>query len=265
MTALQERNALVAEARRLGIEKPHTLKSADLQDKINLEKAVRLTERAKREAEGDPFDDIDPSVEGDHHTPEEPAQEAPQGTREGWLLKAVELLIPLLEQAGATQLRTRNIAVSVGFPSKTIRKRIGECWADRASENGGVNHMFIHPQLDDPVQVLGVLAHELIHADDNGESNHYGHFKNVARSLGLTGKLTETNVGPDLEPVLKDIATELGPYPHVRLNLGSVKKQTTRLKKVACPKCDYTIRVTDKWIDKGLPTCPCGTKMEVAD
>lgn len=32
----------------------------------------------------------------------------------------------------------------------------------------------------------------------------------------------------------------------------------TRQRKLACGRCGYTVRVTRKWIQVGLPTCPCG-------
>ena len=32
-------------------------------------------------------------------------------------------------------------------------------------------------------------------------------------------------------------------------------KQETRLRKALCPGCGYTVRVTSKWIDRGLPVC----------
>jgi hypothetical protein len=34
------------------------------------------------------------------------------------------------------------------------------------------------------------------------------------------------------------------------------KKQGTRMLKAECPECGYTIRLTKKWADVGLPTCP---------
>jgi len=37
-------------------------------------------------------------------------------------------------------------------------------------------------------------------------------------------------------------------------------KQTTRLVKCVCPDCGYTIRVTRKWLDTGLPYCACQTR-----
>lgn len=35
----------------------------------------------------------------------------------------------------------------------------------------------------------------------------------------------------------------------------------SRLRKVACEDCGYTIRVTRSWMDQGLPSCPCGGRM----
>ena len=35
--------------------------------------------------------------------------------------------------------------------------------------------------------------------------------------------------------------------------------------KIECPEDGYTVRTTSKWLDIGLPTCPCGTEMEVSE
>lgn len=276
MTALTERNAMVKEARMLGIEKPHTMKNDALKAAIADAKAERAAKKEADKAAGDPFDEIDPATEGDHLTDTEDTLQdvikAREATREAWLLSAIELLIPVLAQAGASNLRNRQISVSVGFPARTIRKTIGQCWATKASEDGKTSHLFISPLLDNGVQVLGVLAHELIHCDDDCESQHAGHFRKVATAFGLTGKMTATTVGEDLEPVLKDMLSELGEYPHVKLNLGEmgIKKQGTRMLKVECSEADcecggYTVRTTQKWIEIGMPKCPAGTEMAVAE
>jgi hypothetical protein len=275
MSALTELNELRKEARQLGIEKPTTMKRDALKTAIAETKAQRAEAKAKSDAEGDPFDEIDPEIEGDHLTEDLTLGEAKAArdiTREAWLLSAIEKLIPLLEQAGAANVRHRKYQVSVSFPSKYVRKRVGECWADRASECGGINNVLVSPIVDDPIQVLGTVAHELIHADDNCESGHNGHFKKVAMALGLTGKMTATEIGEDLRPVLADMVTELGTYPHTKLNLGTnQKKQGTRMLKAdcrdnACACHDdkgngYTVRLTAKWVEVGMPTCPAGTKL----
>lgn len=273
MNALTKLNALRKQARELGIEKPNTMKAADLEIAIAEVLATRSADKAKRDAEGDPFDEIDPTVEGDHldETVQDKIIER-RITREAWLNSAVEALAPLLKQAGA-HVDPMRVAVSVGFPSQAVRKRIGECWPT-ASTNGGVSHMFISPTIDDTLKVLGTLTHELIHASDDCASKHGGHFASCAKAVGLTGKMTATTVGPELEVSLKEIAQELGDYPHVKLNLSGVKKQTTRMLKGVCgdPECPltdekggrYTVRLTAKWINVGMPSCPCGAEM-VAD
>lgn len=36
---------------------------------------------------------------------------------------------------------------------------------------------------------------------------------------------------------------------------------TTRLRKVTCERCGYTVRMARSWMEVGLPVCPCGTEM----
>lgn len=178
-------------------------------------------------------------------------------TREAWLNAAIEALRPLFTQLAAVDLPAE-VRVSCGFPGGgSARKRIGECWPTKASD--GVAQVFVSPVLDDPIQVLGTLVHELIHAWDDCKNGHKRPFSRVARAMGLEGKMTATTVGDELRAVLAEIAGELGPYPHAALDLGlRVKKQSTRMLKVECPACGYTLRTTAKWLEVGVPTCCCG-------
>lgn len=281
MNALQQRNEDVKYAKSLGIVKPHTMKGDALKAAIlEAEKANNtfdpnppvITATVTTD-DSDPFDDIDPALEGDHLTEDETPDDvlkSRDATREAWLLGAVDELRPLLRQAGATV--PSSISISVGFPSKNVRKRIGECWPTR-NANGGTSHMFVSPLLEEPIEVLGTVLHELIHASDDCESGHSGHFRMVATAVGLTGKMTATTVGDELKPMLEDIAKTLGEYPHIKLNLAGRKKQTTRLLKgvcsdTECPLMDakgtrYTIRLTQKWVEVGMPSCPCGAEMNL--
>lgn len=183
--------------------------------------------------------------------------------REAWLTAAVDMLRPMFAEDALVELPA-TIRVSVGFPGgKSPRKVIGQCWYtgdDKAAQ------VFVSPVLVDPIDVLGVLVHELIHAWDGGKSKHKGAFRRVAVILGLEGKMTATTVGDALRARLQIIADTLGTYPHARLNLAAsaVKTQTTRMLKVECPACGYTLRTTAKWLEVGTPTCPCGTDMEAA-
>lgn len=179
-------------------------------------------------------------------------------TREEWLVKATALLAPHFKAAGYTI--PTNVRMTCGFPSTkalSAKKRIGECWSAEAS---GDKHfeVFISPVLDNQLEVLGVLVHELIHATVGLKAGHKGAFVTAARALLLEGKPSSTTVGEEFEakigaPVLR----KLPPYPHTRL-FATVKekKQTTRLLKCVCPECGYTVRTTATWLEMGAPICP---------
>jgi hypothetical protein len=182
--------------------------------------------------------------------------------REAWLTAAVELMRPLFAAIDVELPET--VRVSCGFPGgKSPAKTIGQCWY---TADDKVAQVFVSPILVDPVDVLGVLVHELIHAWDRGQSGHAGAFRACAKRVGLTGKMTATTVGDELREQLAEMVGELGGYPHARLNLiaAAEKKQGTRMLKVECPACGYTLRTTAKWLEVGVPTCPCGTEMEAA-
>ncbi|AZF93782.1 hypothetical protein HOU70_gp49 [Arthrobacter phage Liebe] len=155
--------------------------------------------------------------------------------------------------------------MSVGWPGGNGRKNavIGQCWATSASADQ-VAQLFVSPVLDDAVRVLDVLTHELVHAVDDCKSGHKGAFAKIAKSLGLTGKMTATVAGDELKATLESIAAGLGAYPHAALvNPGAgvegPKKQTTRQLKVECAEgSGYKARITRQWLDDfGAPICPC--------
>ncbi len=271
--ALAKRNQMVKYAKELGIEKPHKMKNPELEAAIN-EKSVSLILGEPEgvvvvdpDQEDDPFDDIDPAIEGDHLIESEmPADEA--ATREGWLIRAIEKLKPLLKQHGAT---VGQVAVSVGFSDRKASRTNGVCYKRIASKDKVTNHVFITPRLgDEDWRVLLTLNHEMIHASDDCESGHGGHFAKTARAMGYINKLTSSEANDELEALLKSIAEELGPYPHITLNTAAPssagKKQTTRLVKFQCDNasCGMPIRVTRTWIDLYYDQidegwyCPCG-------
>jgi len=114
------------------------------------------------------------------------------------------------------------------------------------------------------MDALGILVHELCHAADNNAHGHDKPFAAMATAVGLVGKPTHTTPGGELSLKLAGIATRLGRYPHSALLPDSgdgKKKQTTRMLKVQCPECGYTVRTTAQWLSTGLPVCPCGETM----
>lgn len=185
--------------------------------------------------------------------------------RETWLQEAVG---HMADWFGAGDVNTvPTVRVACGWAKRASAKSIGWCWKTEVSGDG-VNEIQISPEIEDPVTVLATLLHEMVHASDDGESKHAGYFRRAALALGLTGKMTATVPGDELRAKLAGMAEWLGPYPHAAINpsAASKDKQTTRMIKVQCPHddCGYLVRTTQKWIEVGNPTCPCGTVMEIA-
>lgn len=175
----------------------------------------------------------------------------------------------------------------ITIQSKGRKQAMGWFWADRwandfKQDSGG---SVMSAQLHEinlsaewlPKHNMGeTLLHELAHAEnehkdikDCSGKVHNKHFKTMAESLGLIVQPREkgvgfghTELGPEGEAFLKQIAFkqelfQMCRVPPLRGKAGS------RLLKCECPECDYTVRVTQKWVDVGLPTCPCGAEMEL--
>jgi len=188
-------------------------------------------------------------------------------TREEWLLAAAELLRPLFVDKGIPLPDAMRIAC--GWPLGRRRgspgrsHTIGQCFTRKASGDG-TSEIFISPELDDAVTVLGVMIHEFIHAADDCRNGHRGPFRKMALSIGLRGPMRSTRPGPELAERLNDLSKQLGPYPHARLDAAQVPgKQTTRLIKVVCDRQahGYATWTTRRWLDDGTTTCPCGSSM----
>lgn len=194
-------------------------------------------------------------------------------TREEWLNRAADIIANDYNEVFRTHFDTEGIDrlgrmyVSTGFPSRGgLGKVIGECWKAEASESGERHHIFINPRLTDIVEVVATLAHEMVHAADNGEHKHKGPFTKAVRELGLQGKPTATFAGEEFAAYAKKLSDSIGTYPHEGLvPLMEEKKQSTRMLKLECGGgdeaaggCGYVLRTTKKWIEIGLPTCACG-------
>lgn len=156
-------------------------------------------------------------------------------TREAWLEAAVLKLRGLLPP----DLPRPPVKLSI-YPPQA--KRRGECWGPTHSLDSATLHIYISAELTDPPGVLCTLLHELIHAAVGTDAGHKGAFIQVARRAGFTGPPWTTSLaGPDLAVSLKELAGELGKYPHVGQVKKFKKKQTTRMRLWTCP-CGETIR-----------------------
>lgn len=190
------------------------------------------------------------------------AQLNPFDTREAWLKAAESIMAAWIEIEGYSY--PTNTRVACGFPKshKGRGNAIGQCWAQEVS-NDRTFEMFICPTLSDPVDVCGVLIHEMTHATVGIEHGHNKVFGALARKLGMEGKLTATTVGADLRELIVDrVLPAVGPYPHATLNArdgGKIiepKRGKTYLRKCECPECGYIAYTTAKWLEGGAPICP---------
>jgi hypothetical protein len=187
--------------------------------------------------------------------------------------------------------------VSVGFkPAGGYESaRVMGCCYRRVASTANVNEIFISPEWDDPIEILATFAHELIHASSDCADGHGYGFKRYAVPFGLTGKMTATYAGPELEKWLKMVSATLGPYPHAKTRIFALKrisqtgpdgrpdgtpgasgggegggkihsgrpKQATAMLKLECvnPTCGFIARATAKNLDLGMPICACGTPL----
>jgi len=186
-------------------------------------------------------------------------------TREQWLTELTDRLRPMFTGIGFPL--PEKIRASCGFPSRGAlakkAKRVGEAWSSDQSEDQHFE-TFVTPMVCDPVEVAEIQVHELAHCAAGLECKHRKPFTTVARLVGLEGKMTATVAGEALRAALEELVEEIGSYPHAKLvHTSNPKKQGTRMILVRCPKleCGYQVRTTKKWIEFGLPTCPCGEKM----
>lgn len=189
--------------------------------------------------------------------------QTPYVTREAWLHAGSEAMNPWLRHLNVA---TPEIRVSVGYGKTASKVAIGWCMKNEQVSDFK-SPIFISPEIERPETVLATLLHEKIHASDNCESKHGGHFRNIALALGLEPPMTATTPGEALFLRLQQLADELGPYPHTKIVPMQIeKKQGIRQLKASCPNDGMVVRLTRKWIDSvGLPVCACGTRFVEAE
>ncbi|GAA3473864.1 hypothetical protein [Nonomuraea roseola] len=220
-------------------------------------------------------------------------------TREAWLIKAMETFRPRFKEIGFPLPKKVHVSVGYGSDGRGTENGtiLGVCFASFVS-NDGANHIYISPEIGDTARVLDVLMHELCHAADDCRNGHQGPFADAAKALGLVGPMTATVAGEDLALELKKMAQDLGEYPHGVLTpraytqtpatpkggdapseelpparrippaSSGPKAQTNRhvLLKCVADGCDcegYQVRTSRKWVEIGLPFCPCGSEMQL--
>ena len=176
-----------------------------------------------------------------------------QSTREAWLQQAIHVLEPVFSKAG---YGIPPVKVSCGFAaSSSPRTTMGQCWP-RERSGDMVNEIFISPKLEDPVDVLDTLVHELCHAIDDCHSGHGADFQGIAHSVGLEGPARSAAAGEGLRIKLGMISDKLGPYPHRAIVFPPPRPSNVSKSKAKCPQCGYEVTLLKRWASYGPPICP---------
>lgn len=188
-------------------------------------------------------------------------------TREAWLDAAQSELKRMFFVPAEKDLPD-TVRIGVGWSKGAKKNSVGWCYKPESADDGST-HIFVSPVLVEPMEILPVLLHELIHAHDRNESKHAGNFRRTWAQFGFVGKPTASSPGLELTDRLRPLAELLGDYPHAKLNpFEKVKTQTTRMLKIACTDagCGCIVRMTKKWVEEvGPPVCGCGAEMELSE
>lgn len=172
-------------------------------------------------------------------------EQAVLNLREYWLSQAVGFLADHMAAAGLW-LPATGVRVSCGWPSQgglssSGRVVIGQCFSPQLCRDGKAQ-IFVSPRIEDSVQVLGVLLHELVHAAVGNQYGHRKQFSQAARRVGLAGPPTATVVSDALRPVLLGFVERVGPYPHAALQPAPKVKTGSRLRLYEC-QCSPPFKV----------------------
>lgn len=185
-------------------------------------------------------------------------------SREAWLRTATDELRPYFVKFGYAL--PEKIRFAIAFPSTGKRGAMaGECWHPESSDDQHFE-IIIRADIADPLEVLGVLVHELVHSLLPSTVKHGKEFRVIALRIGLEGKMRHARPAPLLRERLQTLATSLGALPHAKLHFASVsdvpKKQRSRHLKAECPAngCGYLIQLSAKWAKAALPLCPMNFK-----
>lgn len=195
-------------------------------------------------------------------------------TREAWMLAAVDAMRPWYAEAGLAPVP--EVRISVGWAGGRGSKKgvRGQCWASHTTSDKRPA-IFVTPDQEDPLTILGIVLHEMNHASDDGVSGHRGVFAKNAEALGFLKPWTSSDGKTDgLRERLAALLPTLGTFPHGAITdrthgltgllggPGGAPVQSTRMLKVTCTGCGCILRMTQKWINEaGLPTCGCGGEM----
>jgi hypothetical protein len=193
----------------------------------------------------------------------------PKHERQQWLDIAIVELQKEFKKEG---LKLPKYRATIGLPSKggfsAKNRTIGQCYYPAASKDK-TTEIMVSPTQDKPLDILAIAAHEVCHGVLGAGFGHGKEFRKLALSIGLTGKMTATEPGPEFIRRTKHILENLGAFAHKRLDITvGQKKQSTRMLKCECLNdgCGMVFRTSSKWVevagdDMSCPICTALVKI----
>lgn len=188
-------------------------------------------------------------------------------TREEWMTKAINQIEQVVFKPIDLRMPEK-WAVTCGWCKGSSAKYVGVC-VDPICSADGTTHIFIVPTEDDGLQVLRILAHEMVHAIVGIDEKHGGRFAEVCDQLQFTHPYTAAmpEIGTPVYAELQATLDALGPYPHVRMVLKKKpKKESKWVRLFSSSDDEYTLRISTLSIERfGMPRDPNGKEMLFAD
>jgi len=173
-------------------------------------------------------------------------------TREEYLQRAYALLNHTAFKPNGHECPPIKVACSwiVGTRASN-KKTLGQC-SNKKSSEANINEIRIVPTVDDSFMAIDTLAHEMAHAVDDCKSGHGVEFKKICMAVGLDGntQMRYAEAGEKLGKTIKNIIATIGEYPHDKMNISDMKKQTTRNIKMECSSCGFGWRASRSMIER---------------
>lgn len=203
--------------------------------------------------------------------------------REAWLQAAITALRPKFAEAGHPLADVIRVSCGFGLSLRGENASIlGQSFRPETTSDK-VTNVFVSPLVDNAVQALGILVHELTHCadyNDQGEGGHGKAFKDIGGKVGLdVAKPTVALPDVALEAELVALAEVLGDYPHTAIELGArtvvvttpqgerrtvrahtgPARQVARNLKIVCAEGGpHHLRTTRGMVESvGFPLCAC--------
>jgi len=182
-------------------------------------------------------------------------------SRDEWLKLAIDFIgLNIFHKEGFSVPSAIAISES-GKQGETDLTRLGACQG-RYDTELKVHKFKVAPSLNDSYLVLKLITHDLVHALVGERCRHGGEFITVARGIGLEGNRAICLPSSKHNGLFTSFLDLHGSIPDTIFELKKKMPEKSRNIKIECHvvteniKCGYNFRLSSKWLDLGIPSCP---------